>query len=66
MRSNLIYLDEQISINTNSLNSLKSKEKSNQRLVAKKIISPIDLNDTKIELLQQEIELEKIKLLQPQ
>lgn len=62
MRSNLIYLDEQISINTNSLNSLKSKEKSNQRLVAKKIISPMDLNDTKIELLQQEIELEKNKI----
>ncbi len=62
MRSNLIYLDEQISINTNALNNIKSKEKSNQRLFAKRLIAPMDLNDTKIELLQQEIELEKNKI----
>ncbi len=62
MRSNLIYLDEQVSINTNALNNIKSKEKSNQRLVAKRLIAPMDLNDTKIELLQQEIELEKNKI----
>ena len=62
MRSNLIYLDEQVTLNTNAINTIKNKEKSTQRLVAKKLTTPMDLNDIKIELLQQEIELEKNKI----
>ncbi len=62
LRSNLMFLNEQILINTNSINTIKSKEKSISKLVAKKLTTPMDLNDAKIELLQQEIELEKNKI----
>ena len=59
MRSNLIYLDEQIAENDLSIYELKDKEKSMKRLAAQKLISPIELNEAKIELLNQQIEFDK-------
>ena len=59
MRSNLIYLDEQICENTKTLSELSDKEKSLHRLVSKKISSPIEENEAKIEFLNQQIEYDK-------
>ena len=59
MRSNLIYLDEQIAENDLSLFELTDKEKSMKRLAAQKLISPMELNDARIELLNQQIEFDK-------
>ena len=59
MRSNLIYLDEQISDNNIILSELSDKEKSVHKLLSKRLISPIEENDVKIEKLNQKIELEK-------
>ena len=62
MRSNIIYLDQQINENNKAIKELKDKEKSTQKLASKRLISPMDLNDAKVELLQQKIELEKNKI----
>ena len=59
LRSNLAYLDKQIENNKNKITQLKDKENSNSRLLANKLISPIELNETKIRLLQEQIEYEK-------
>ncbi|MBQ7450771.1 TolC family protein, partial [bacterium] len=59
MRSNLIYLDGQITDNNIILDELSDKEKSMRKLVSKRLVSPIDENDVKIEKLNQQIELEK-------
>ena len=59
MRSNLIYIDEQIENNNNSIKELNEKQKSVKKLLSKKVVSPIEANDSKIELLEQTIELEK-------
>ena len=59
MRSNLIYLEEQLEENNKAYNELKDKEKSMARLLGKKMISPIEANETKIERLNKEIEIEK-------
>lgn len=59
MRSNLLYLEKQVVTNKEAIQELQEKEKSQKRLLAKKIISPIELNDTEIELLKQQIEYEK-------
>ena len=59
MRSNLIYLDEQITESNDALNELTEKEKSLHKLAAKKIISPIEENEAKIEVLNQQIESDK-------
>lgn len=59
MRSNLIYLDEQIEENNQAMSELNEKEKSVHKLLAKRLISPIDDNDTKIEMLNQKIEFDK-------
>lgn len=59
MRSNLIYLDERIENNNKILAQLTDKEKSMHRLNSKKIISPMEENDTKIQLLNEKIEYEK-------
>ena len=59
MRANLIFLDEQIAENDLSIFELTDKEKSMKRLAAQKIVSPIELNDAKIELLNQKIEFDK-------
>ena len=59
MRSNLVYLDERINENNHAISELKDKEKSTRKLVQKKITSPIEYNEAKIELLNEEIEFEK-------
>lgn len=59
MRSNLIFLDNQINGNNVSIHELEDKEKSMHRLVSKKVISPLEENDAKIELINQQIELDK-------
>ena len=59
MRTNLMYLNEQIEENNKVIAELTAKEKSVHRLVSKKVASPIEENETKVELLEQKIELEK-------
>ena len=60
MRSNLRYLREQTDAASNIICELKDKNKSKSRLLSKKIISPIELNDAKIELLESYITAEGI------
>lgn len=64
MRSNLIYLDEQILENSNAMSELKDKEKSVHRLVSKKLASPLEENEAIILLLNQQIEYEKNSITQ--
>ena len=64
MRSNLIYLDEQIEENNEMSDELKDKEKSVHKLMSKKLISPVDYNDVKIECLNNQIELDKNSITQ--
>ena len=59
MRSNLLYLENQKEISDSIIIELEDKEKSTQRLVDNKLASPIELNNAKIELLEQLIEYEK-------
>ena len=59
MRSNLMYLDEQINENSLMLKELGDKEKSMRRLVSKRLATPIQENETKMEVLDQKIEYEK-------
>ena len=59
MRSNLIYLDEQLEENHQIVEELTDKSKSVHKLVSKRVVSPIEENDVKIELLNQKIELDK-------
>ncbi len=61
LKNNLFYLDEQIKKNEEIIQKLNEKEKSNQRLYAKRIISPIELNNIKIELLEEKNEIAKNK-----
>ncbi len=62
MRSNLMMLDERMQSNKAAITELKDKNKSLQRLVSKKIVSPLEENDAKVELLRQEIEYEKNRI----
>lgn len=59
MRSNLIYLDEQIQGNHKIIKELADKENSVKRLVAKRVASPIEENEARIKLLEEQIELVK-------
>ena len=59
MRSNLTYIDKQIYENGEIMYELYDKEKAAYRLISKKIISPIEYNNSKIELMSQEIEYAK-------
>ena len=59
MRSNLVYLDEQIETDEKLTKELKDKENSIKRLLDKKVATPIEFNETKIQLLEHQIELEK-------
>ena len=62
MRSNLMYLNEQVQTNLQAENELKAKAKSMTKLANKKVISPVEENEAKIALLQQTIELEKNRI----
>ena len=64
MRSNLMYIEEQLDNNTTIIEELNEKNKSMAKLAKKKLVSPIDENDVKIELLEQTIEYEKNKVTQ--
>ena len=57
----MMYLQKQISKNEDVVRELNEKNKSFNRLVANKLASEMDLNDVKIELLEQKIDLEKNK-----
>ena len=59
MRTNLISINEQLAENKNIVKELTDKEKSAKRLSAKRIITPMEENDIKIELLEQKIEHDK-------
>lgn len=59
MRSNLFYLEKQAQDTNLAYKELFEKEKSLEKLLDKKVISPIELNESKIETLKQKIEYEK-------
>ncbi len=59
MQSNALYLDSQIKENSKAVQELTEKEKSVQKLVSKRIVAPMEEYSTKIELLNQKIELDK-------
>lgn len=62
LRSNLIYLNEQTEENNKITKILNDKEKSTHRLVTKRVVSPIEENDVKISILEQNIEAEKNRI----
>ena len=64
MRSNLIYLDKQIDENNKAIKGLEDKEKISKRLNSKKLITPIEENNARIEYLNQQIELAKNSVTQ--
>ena len=59
MKTNLIYLEKQIDTNKSTIKELEEKYKSTKKLADNKISTPIELNEAKIELLKEQIELEK-------
>ena len=59
MRSNLMYLENQVEKGNELLEELIDKEKSIKRLAAKQVITPIELNDTRVQVLEQMIDYEK-------
>lgn len=59
MRSNLLYLEKEVVVNKETIEELQDKENSYKKLLAKRVISPIELNQAKTELLNQQIEYEK-------
>ena len=59
MRTNIIYLNEQAKTSETICQELDDSLKSVKRLVDKKISTPIELNEAKIKLIEQKIELEK-------
>lgn len=59
MRTNIIYLNEQAKTSEAICQELDDSLKSVKRLVDKKISTPIELNEAKIKLIEQKIELEK-------
>ena len=59
MRSNLMYLEEQIYNSNDILNELKEKDKSIKILASKKLVTPIDEAGAKIDILKHEIASKK-------
>ena len=47
MRSNLVYLDKQIEVDTTLINELEKKQKAVKKLTDKRISTPIELNEAK-------------------
>ena len=56
LRSNFIYMSNEIECSERIIKELKDKDSSLLRLVSKKVISPIEQNDSKIKLIEQQIE----------
>ena len=63
LRHNLVYENDQIKTDNEILKSLNEKVSNQTRLLSKKLISPTELNDAKIDKLEQEIELTKDNLM---
>ena len=61
MRSNYMYMNKQIEYDEKLAFELEKKYKSIKRLVEKRELSPIELNEVRIQELEQQIELEKNK-----
>lgn len=61
LRSNLAYIDKQIAANEKIIKELKDKNKSVGRMLDNKLVLPIELNDAKVQLIEQKIDLEKNK-----
>lgn len=59
MRSNLMYLESQVEKGNELLEELIDKEKSTKRLADKQVITPIELNDTRVQVLEQMIDYER-------
>ena len=59
MRTNLVYLEKQITSDETLAKELKNKESSIKRLADKQLATPIEHNEAKIKVLEQEIELIK-------
>ncbi|MCQ2738813.1 MAG: TolC family protein [bacterium] len=64
MRTNLVYLNKQLDNNQVIVDELTSKNDSMTKLLATKIISPVEANQTKIDLLNEQMEFEKNKVTQ--
>ena len=62
LRSNLLYSDAQVNNANLMIKELEEKEKSKSRLLSKKLITPIELNEAKIETLERKIEFEKYRV----
>ena len=62
LRSNLLYSDAQVNNANLMIKELEEKEKSKSRLLLKKLITPIELNEAKIETLERKIEFEKYRV----
>ena len=62
LRSNLLYSDAQVNNANLVIKELEEKEKSKNRLLSKKVITPIEVNEAKIETLERRIELEKYRV----
>lgn len=61
MRSNLYYLEKQIDNNETIIKELEEKDESTDRMLAKRLVSPIESNEVKISLLKEQVDYERNK-----
>lgn len=61
LRTNYTYMDEQLKESSSILDKLNETEKNTNRMLSKGIVSPIDLMQAKIDVLEEQIEYEKNK-----
>ena len=62
MRTNLYYLEKQLENNSKIINELTEKEENSIKLLAQRIISPIEANQVKIDLLKEKSDFEVNKI----
>lgn len=62
MRTNLYYLEKQLENNKKIISELTEKEENSKKLLEQRIISPIDLNQVKIDLLKEKNDFEVNKI----
>lgn len=62
MRTNLIYLDKKLENNDRIISELTEKEANSKKLLSQRIISPIDANQVKIDLLKEKSDFERNKI----
>lgn len=63
MRSNLYYVEKQIDNSEVIVSELSEKDENTKKLLSKRLVSPIEANIATIELLKEQMELEKNKTL---